>query len=59
MENIQELIDKLEEIKKEHGNLKIMGEYDATYYFGCDIEVRLEKNPDDYLGDKIKVLFVS
>lgn len=59
MKNIQELIDELEKIKKEHGNLLLMTEYDASYTFGADVKVSMERNPDNYSGDKIKVLMVN
>ena len=56
---INDLILLLEEIKLTHGNLPIMTEYDATYSIGVNAEVSVERNPDDYNGDKIKVLFIS
>ena len=59
VENIQDLISFLETIKEKHGNLPIMKEYDASYYIGCDIKVSKERNPDNYLGDKIDVVFIS
>lgn len=58
-DNIDEMILILQKIREKHGNLRIMGEYDAHYYFGASMEVSEENNPDDYLGDKITVLFIS
>lgn len=59
LKNIEEVISFLEIIKEKHGNLPIMQEYDASYYIGCNIEVSKERNPDDYFGDKIDVVFFS
>jgi len=57
--NIDEMISFLKDVKKTHGNLPIMQEYDATYWIGVNLSVSKEKNPDNYLGDKIEVLFIS
>lgn len=59
VKNIEEMISILETIKNKYGNLPIMQEYDASYYIGCSVEVSKERNPDDYLGDKIQVVFFS
>ena len=48
---IEELIAKLEEIKKEHGNIEVKVQYrdDGGFYCGSDEEMRLsvEKQDDD------------
>ena len=48
---IEELIAKLEEIKKEHGNIEVKVQYrdDGGFYCGSDEEILLsvEKQDDD------------
>ena len=48
---IEELIAKLEEIKKEHGNIEVKVQYrdDGGFYCGSDEEILLsvEKDYDD------------
>ena len=56
-ESIDELITFLQEVKAENGNLPIMGEYDASYFIGRTMEVRQERDPDDY-PNEIKVLMI-
>lgn len=59
VENIEELIEVLTIIKDKCGNLPLMGEYDASYWLGISVRTSTQHNPDDYLGDKIDVLFVN
>jgi len=39
---IADLIEKLEELKKEHGNLNVVVQYrdENGYYWGCDADLR-------------------
>mgnify|MGYP000889127131 CR=1 FL=1 len=59
VKNIDEMISFLEKVKESHGNLPIMSEYDANYCIGSTLEVIHQNNPDNYLGDKIEVLFIN
>jgi len=59
VKNIDEMISFLQRIKEIHGNLPTMSEYDSEYYLGSYIKVSKERNPDDYFGDKIDVVFIT
>jgi len=54
---IDDVINILQKIKEEHGNLPIINEYDASYWIGGTIRVNdISRNPDDYLGPLIKAV---
>lgn len=54
---IDDVINILQKIKEEHGNLPIINEYDASYWIGGEIRVNdISRNPDDYLGPSIKAV---
>lgn len=57
--NVSELIEQLEIIKKSYGDLPLLQEYEASYWFGFNVTVTIEHNPDDILGDKITVVMIS
>ncbi len=53
---VDDVINILQKIKEEHGDLPIMNEYDASYWIGGSIRVDSGRNPDNYLGPRIKVV---
>lgn len=54
---IDDLINILQKVRKEHGNLPIINEYDASYWIGGMIRVNDKSlNPEDYLGPCIKAV---
>jgi len=53
---VNDVINILQKIKEEHGDLPIMNEYDASYWIGGTIRVDSGRNPDNYLGPRIKVV---
>ncbi len=57
VDNIDEMIRHLVEIKKEHGNLPLMSEQDV-HIIGINCYIEKYNNPTNY-GDMIDFLFIS
>jgi hypothetical protein len=54
---IDDMINILQKVRKEHGNLSIINEYEASYWIGGTIRVNdTSLDPENYLGPTIKAV---